>query len=187
MNWKRRQLAARFNIASSTLLTKVVWPGRATGAGPGTCCPPPPNARQRPPKYPQRGWLAKFRSRSRRLKSGNTSASLSAPENPSVISARFLMPTDPTTPPICQRRNVILNHKDAIEFLMGSAGEIGFNRHTILNLHALLANNLLADTQATGRLLRIAVGIEKSAFYPLEVPQRIEECFDQILATAEAI
>ena len=82
---------------------------------------------------------------------------------------------------------MILNHKDAIEFLVGSAEEIGFNRHTILNLHALLANNLLADPEATGRLRRIAVGIEKSAFHPLEVPQLIEECFDQILATAEAI
>ncbi len=82
---------------------------------------------------------------------------------------------------------MILNHRDAIEFLVGSAEEIGFNRHTILNLHALLANNLLADPEATGRLRRIAVGIEQSAFYPLEVPQLIEECLDQILATAEAI
>ena len=82
---------------------------------------------------------------------------------------------------------MILNHKDAIEFLVGSAEEIGFNRYTILNLHALLANNLLANPEATGRLRRIAVGIEKSAFHPLEVPQLIEECFDRILATAEAI
>lgn len=82
---------------------------------------------------------------------------------------------------------MILNHKDAIEFLVGSAEEIGFNRYTVLNLHALLANNLLADPEATGRLRRIAVGIEKSAFHPLEVPQLIEECFDQILATADAI
>ena len=82
---------------------------------------------------------------------------------------------------------MILNHKDAIEFLAGSAEEIGFNRHTILNLHALLANNLLADPEATGRLRQIAVGIEKSAFHPLEVPQLIEEYFDQILTTADAI
>ncbi|MGE0239688.1 MAG: hypothetical protein AB7S59_13290, partial [Parvibaculaceae bacterium] len=40
---------------------------------------------------------------------------------------------------------MILNHKDAIEFLVGAADEIGFNRYTVLNLHALLANNLLAD------------------------------------------
>jgi hypothetical protein len=82
---------------------------------------------------------------------------------------------------------MILNHKDAIEFLVGSAEEIGFNRYTILNLHALLANDLLADPGATGRLRRIAVGIEKSAFHPLEMPQLIEECFDQILATAGMI
>lgn len=82
---------------------------------------------------------------------------------------------------------MILNHKDAIEFLVGSAEEIGFNRHTILNLHALLANNLLADPGATGRIRHISVAIEKSAFHPLEGPQRIEECFDRILATAAAI
>jgi hypothetical protein len=82
---------------------------------------------------------------------------------------------------------MILNHKDAIEFLVGAADEIGFNRYTLLNLHALLANNLLADPTAVGRLRYIAVGIERSAFHPLEVPQLIEESFDQILATAAAI
>ena len=82
---------------------------------------------------------------------------------------------------------MILNHKDAIEFLVGAAEEIGFNRYTILNLHALLAGNLLADPDAAGRLRHIGVGIEGSVFHPLEVPQLIEECFDQILATASAI
>ncbi|TVS08906.1 MAG: hypothetical protein EA417_21700 [Gammaproteobacteria bacterium] len=82
---------------------------------------------------------------------------------------------------------MILNHKDAIEFLVSVADEIDFNRYTILNLHAILANNLLPDESAAGRLRRIPVGIEKSAFHPLEVPQFIEECFHQILATAAAI
>src|SRR5262245_29017045 len=82
---------------------------------------------------------------------------------------------------------MILSHKDAIEFLVQAAPEIGFNRYTILNLHAILANNLLADDTAAGRLRHIAVGIEKSAFHPLEVPQLIEECFEQILATAAVI
>ena len=82
---------------------------------------------------------------------------------------------------------MILNHKDAIEFLVSEADEIGFNRHTILNLHGILAQNLLPDEAAAGRLRRIAVGIEKSAFHPLKVPQLIEECFNQVLATAQAI
>ena len=82
---------------------------------------------------------------------------------------------------------MILNHKDAIEFLVDSAEEIGFNRYTILNLHALLANNLLADPDSAGRLRRIGVGIAGSVFHPLEVPQLIKECFEQILATASVI
>lgn len=82
---------------------------------------------------------------------------------------------------------MILNHKDAIEFLVGSADEIGFNRYTILNLHALLANNLLADPAAVGRLRHIIVGIDGSTFHPLEIPGLIEEYFDQLLATAAAI
>lgn len=82
---------------------------------------------------------------------------------------------------------MILNHKDAIAFLVSAADEIGFNRYTILNLHGILAQNLLPDEASAGRLRRIAVGIEKSAFHPLEVPQLIEECFNQVLATANAI
>jgi hypothetical protein len=82
---------------------------------------------------------------------------------------------------------MILNHKDAIEFLVDSADEIGFKRYTILSLHGLLAVNLLSNPRAVGRLRRIAVGITQSSFLPLEVPQIIEECFEQILSTASAI
>jgi hypothetical protein len=82
---------------------------------------------------------------------------------------------------------MIINHKEAISFLVGAANEIGFSRYTILNLHGILAQNLLRDAAAAGRLRHIAVGIEKSTFLPLEVPQLIEEYFHQILATADAI
>ncbi|MDP9266926.1 MAG: Fic family protein [Acidobacteriota bacterium] len=82
---------------------------------------------------------------------------------------------------------MIVNHKEAIAFLVGAAEEIGFNRYTILNLHGILAHNLLPDEAAAGRLRHIAVGIEKSTFHPLELPQRIDECFNQLLATAAAI
>lgn len=82
---------------------------------------------------------------------------------------------------------MILNHKAAIELLVDQADEIGFNRYTILNLHALLADNLLADPQAGGRLRRVPVGIDGTVFHPLEVPQLIDECFETILDTAAAI
>jgi hypothetical protein len=82
---------------------------------------------------------------------------------------------------------MILNHKDAVEFLVSNAAEIGFNRYTILNLHAILANNLLAEERAAGRLRHIGVGIEGSVYHPPETPQLVEDHFDQLLATAAAI
>ena len=82
---------------------------------------------------------------------------------------------------------MIVNHKEAIEFLVNDAAEIGFNRYTILNLHGILAQNLLPDTNAPGRLRRMAVGIGKSTYHPLEMPQLIEECFNQLLDTGAAI
>jgi Fic/DOC family len=82
---------------------------------------------------------------------------------------------------------MIVNHKDAIEFLVNEAEGIGFNRYTILNLHGILAQNLLPDPGAPGRLRRMGVGIGKSTFHPLELPQLIEECFNHLLDTAAAI
>ena len=82
---------------------------------------------------------------------------------------------------------MILNHKAAIELLVEQASEVGFNRYSILNLHALLSDNLLADPQACGRLRAIPVGIAKTVYHPLEVPQLIDECFQQLLDTAAAI
>ncbi len=40
---------------------------------------------------------------------------------------------------------MILNHQAAIEFLVEGADEIAFDGYTILNLHALLADNLLSN------------------------------------------
>ena len=82
---------------------------------------------------------------------------------------------------------MILNHKAAIEFLMDCTPDMGFNRYTLLNLHALLSDNLLPDPTASGRLRRVAVGIGQAVFLPLEGPQLIAECFAQVLDTAAAI
>jgi len=82
---------------------------------------------------------------------------------------------------------MILNHKDAIEFIVQNTNEIGFNRYTILNLHALLSNNLLNNPAASGRLRIHGVGIGGSVYTPLSMHQMIEEIFDEILTKADAI
>jgi len=80
---------------------------------------------------------------------------------------------------------MILNHKAAIEFLVDASASI--DRFTILNLHALLSSNLLQDPGACGRMRSIPVGISSTVYVPLAIPQLIEECFDQIIDTAQAI
>lgn len=102
-------------------------------------------------------------------------------------TARLLSAGEAAVGKNAMESQMILNHKDAIEFLIASAAEIGFNRYTLLNLHAMLSDNLLEDPMASGRLRSIAVGIGRTVFHPLEGAQRIEECFQQVLDTATAI
>ena len=82
---------------------------------------------------------------------------------------------------------MILNHKAAIEFMVESAEQMRFNSFTILSLHALLSDNLLRDQRACGCLRSTPVGIAKSVYQPLAIPQLISEYFQQILDTADAI
>ena len=82
---------------------------------------------------------------------------------------------------------MILNHKDAIEFLVQNTDEIGFNTYTILNLHALLSNNLLNNPADSGRLRTHGVGIGGSVYTPLSMHQMIGEMFDRILKKADQI
>ena len=86
-----------------------------------------------------------------------------------------------------QEAQMILNHKEAIEFLVDSAGEIGVNKCTILNVHAILSHNLLGNSESCGRLRSIPVGIGKSVYSPLGIPQLIDECFRQIVDVASKI
>ena len=82
---------------------------------------------------------------------------------------------------------MILNHKAAIEFLLESTTEAGFDRRTILNLHALLTADLLRDPAAEGALRTDPVGIGKSSYLPPAIPALIETLFDTILAKAREI
>ena len=84
---------------------------------------------------------------------------------------------------------MILNHKAAIEMIVeGATGpDIAVNAYTIRNLHALLANNLLPDPAAGGRLRPSGVGIGGSVYLPLDGGPVLAEAFSRLIDTAAAI
>jgi hypothetical protein len=65
---------------------------------------------------------------------------------------------------------MILNHKAAIELLVESAEEVGVNRYTVTNLHALLADNLPDDPHKAGRLRETPIAIGASTYIPTAIP-----------------
>ncbi len=82
---------------------------------------------------------------------------------------------------------MILNHKRAIEMLVESVTDIGFDRYTFLNLHGLLSENLMPDAAACGRVRLREVNISGTVYKPTAIPQLIETQFTLLLQKATAI
>ena len=62
---------------------------------------------------------------------------------------------------------MILNHKAAIELLVENVDSSEFNRYLLMNLHGLLAENLLPNPADEGRIRQHAVDIGQSVYRPL--------------------
>lgn len=72
---------------------------------------------------------------------------------------------------------MILNHKEAIEYIIESAAEATISSHEVCSIHALLSENLLGDPSASGRIRQIAVGFDGTNYMPLENPHILKEYF----------
>ena len=81
---------------------------------------------------------------------------------------------------------MILNHKAAIEYLVGDA-KVAVDEVTVIALHALLSDGLMHDPAAGGRVRSRAVEIGGSVFRPLAMPQRLSELFGLTLQMAAEI
>ena len=82
---------------------------------------------------------------------------------------------------------MILNHKEAIQYVVDNIDTIAISRPDIGNIHALLADGLLADPAMAGRLRRMQVGISHSSYRPLDDQFAIAEEFDILIEKAAAI
>jgi hypothetical protein len=82
---------------------------------------------------------------------------------------------------------MILNHKQAIEYLVLSPDNARVQTDTLIALHAFLSDGLMADPTAVGRVRRRAVEIGGSVYLPLALPQRLEELLDIVVQMAAEI
>jgi hypothetical protein len=82
---------------------------------------------------------------------------------------------------------MILNHKEAIEYLVSDPARASLTPDTVIALHAFLSDGLMADAMAEGRLRQRAVGIGGSVYLPLALPQSIQELFGIVVQMAAEI
>ena len=86
-----------------------------------------------------------------------------------------------------QKALMILNHKEAIRYVVDNLTDITLSRRDIFAIHALLADGLLGDPSMAGRLRALPVGISYSSYTPLDDGITIGEEFDVLLLKAAEI
>jgi fido (protein-threonine AMPylation protein)/DNA-binding transcriptional ArsR family regulator len=79
---------------------------------------------------------------------------------------------------------MLLNHKQAIEFLVDSVPQFGLTPALIRNLHSILMRDLLPDAASLGSIRTKIVNISDSTYIPLQVPTILEELFNEIIDKA---
>lgn len=82
---------------------------------------------------------------------------------------------------------MLLNHKAAIEFLVDAVPMQGLSTALIRNLHAVLMQDLLADTDALGVIRKKLVNISDTVYVPTQVPSLLEEMLERILVKAKLV
>jgi prophage maintenance system killer protein len=82
---------------------------------------------------------------------------------------------------------MILNHKEAILYLVENIHDVRIDVREIKTLHALLSRGLLADPAAVGAVRRRIVDISGSAYIPMANPHVLEEELLEIAKRAAAI
>ena len=82
---------------------------------------------------------------------------------------------------------MIMNHKEAILFLVENAEDIQLNSLMIRNLHQLLSQDLLDNPASCGDVRSIDVSIGKSSYHPISNPHLLREILELILYKAQKI
>jgi Fic family protein len=82
---------------------------------------------------------------------------------------------------------MLLNHKDAIEFIVDAVPSYGITVPVVRNLHSLLMQGLLEKPRALGAIRTTIVNIEGSVYIPTQVPSLLEEMLALIVEKSRLV
>jgi fido (protein-threonine AMPylation protein) len=82
---------------------------------------------------------------------------------------------------------MLLNHKDAIEFLVDAVPIYGITPAVVRNVQSLLMNGLLDDPAALGATRQTIVNISDTTYVPAQVPALLDEMLAAIIERARAV
>ncbi len=99
---------------------------------------------------------------------------------------RLLLHGDTAEGKLDEEKAMILNHKEAIRYLVDNASKIEVTRNVICTLHYLLSDGLVETTEA-GKVRKHGVRIGGSTYIPFEDPKRLEQQLEKIANKAELI
>ena len=85
-----------------------------------------------------------------------------------------------------EEKIMILNHKEAIRYLVDTAPRLELNKETIYTLHYLLSDGLL-EARYAGKVRDHGVRIGGSTYIPFEDPKQLQIRLDRIIRKAASI
>lgn len=82
---------------------------------------------------------------------------------------------------------MLLNHKDAIEFMVDAVPEYGLTVPVVRNIQSLLMQGLLDNPNAVGAIRQTVVNISDSVYVPTQMPSLLEEMLGLVVEKARLI
>lgn len=83
--------------------------------------------------------------------------------------------------------SMLLNHKDAIEFMVDAVPEYGITVPVVRNIQSLLMQGLLENPDSLGAIRQTVVNITDSVYVPTQVPNLLEEMLGIVVEKARHI
>ncbi len=99
---------------------------------------------------------------------------------------RLLLHGDTAEGKLDEEKAMILNHKEAIRYLVENASKIEVSRNVICTLHFLLSDGLV-EAAESGKVRKHGVRIGGSTYIPFEDPRRLELQLEKIANKAAQI